>query len=79
MEFPPDRDPAADAFDFSPGATGLPPDLARQLREAAANLSAMDAEGRRHLAIAMGAVGATWLAPVLAAHRRKRRRRRRTA
>lgn len=73
----PDRE--QDAFDFSQGAMGLPADLARQIQEAAQSLSGMGAEQRRHLAIAMTAVGATWLAPVLASRRLRKRRRRKSA
>jgi len=73
----PDR--SQDAFDFSQGALGLPSDLARQIREAAEGLSGMGAEQRRHLTIAMTAIGATWIAPVLAARRRRKRRRRKPA
>ena len=80
MQFPPDPDagpdPAEDTFDFSQGSLGLPPDLARQMREATEQLTGMDSEQRRHLAIAMTTVGATWIAPILAARRRRRRRRR---
>lgn len=84
MEVPPDPmtgpDRSQDTFDFSQGALGLPPDLARQLREATESLTGMGSEQRRHLMIAMGAIGATWIGPVLAArHRRKRRRRRKSA
>ncbi len=82
MELPRDPvtgpDPADDDFDFSPGATGLPPHLAQQLRDAAESLSAMGAEQRRHVAIALTAIGATWLAPAIAARRRRKRRRRRS-
>ncbi|MCY3602345.1 MAG: hypothetical protein OXH12_04620 [Chloroflexi bacterium] len=83
MEVPPDPqtgpDRSQDAFDFSQGALGLPADLARQIREAAEGLTGMGAEQRRHLTIAMTAVGATWIAPVLAARRRRKRRRRKPA
>ena len=80
MDMPPDPmtgpDREQDTFDFSQGALGLPPDLARQIREAAESLTSMGSEQRRHLTIAMTAVGATWIAPVLAARRRRKRRRR---
>lgn len=83
MQVPPDPmtgpDRSQDAFDFSEGAMGLPADLARQIREAAESLTSMGAEQRRHLTIAMTAVGATWIAPVLAARRRRKRRRRKQA
>lgn len=79
MEIPPDPmtgpDREQDTFDFSQGAMGLPADLARQIQEAAESLSGMGAEQRRHLGIAMTAIGATWIAPVLAARRRRKRRR----
>ncbi|MXY35851.1 MAG: hypothetical protein F4052_03065 [Dehalococcoidia bacterium] len=73
----PDR--SQDTFDFTQGTPGLPADLARQLRETAESLTGMGAEQRRHLTIAMTAVGATWIAPVLAARRRRKRRRRKPA
>lgn len=83
MEVPPDPmtgpDREQDTFDFSQGAMGLPTDLARQIQEAAESLGGMSAERRRHLAVAMTAVGATWIAPVLAARRRRKRRRRKSA
>ncbi len=71
----PDR--SQDTFDFSQGALGVPDDLARQLREAAESLTGMGSEQRRHLTIAMAAIGAMWVAPVAAAVRRRRKRRRR--
>ena len=79
MEVPPDPqagpDRSQDAFDFSQGTMGLPADLARQIREVAESLTGMGVEQRRHLTIAMTAVGATWIAPVLSARRRRKRRR----
>lgn len=79
MEVPPDPqtgpDRSQDTFDFTQGGLGLPPDLARQLREAAEGLTGMGSEQRRHLAIAMAGIGATWIAPVLATRRRRKRRR----
>lgn len=81
MEIPPDPsvgpDTSQDAFDFSQGALGLPPDLARQIREATESLTGMGSEERRHLTIAIAAVAATWVAPIVAARRRRKRRRRR--
>ncbi len=81
MEIPPEPtvgpDQSQDTFDFSQGALGMPPDLARQLREATENLTGMGAEQRRHLVIAIGTVGATVIAPILAGRRRRKRRRRR--
>jgi hypothetical protein len=83
MEVPPDPatgpDRSQDTFDFSQGALGVPPDLARQIREAAESLTGMGAEQRRHLTIAMTAVAGTWIAPVLAARRLRKRRRRKSA
>ena len=73
----PDR--AQDTFDFSQGALGVPEDLARQLREAAEGLSGMGSEQRRHLTIAMAAIGAMWVAPLAAVRRRRKRRRKRSA
>lgn len=72
-------DPSQDTFDFTQGTPGLSPELARQLREAAERLSGMGSEQRRHLAIAMGAIGATVVLPIAAARRRRKRRRRRSA
>ncbi|MXY72737.1 MAG: hypothetical protein F4Y97_06830 [Dehalococcoidia bacterium] len=73
----PDR--SQDTFDFTQGGAGLPPDLARQIREATESLTGMGAEQRRHLFIAMTGIGATWIAPVLAIRRRRKRRRRKPA
>ncbi len=81
MEIPPDPtvgpDQSQDTFDFSQGALGMPPDLARQIREATEGLTGMGAEQRRHLVIAIGTVGATVIAPILAGRRRRKRRRKR--
>lgn len=83
MELPQDPrdgpDQTQDAFDFGQEALGLPPQLARQLQEAAESLTGMATEQRRNLVVAMTAVGAMWVAPVVAARRRRRRRRRRSA
>ena len=70
----PDRE--QDTFDFSQGTRGLPSDLLRQLQEATERLTDMSAEQRKHLMIAMAAVGAAWIAPMLAGRRRRKRRRR---
>ena len=81
MQFPtdpmtgPDRE--QDTFDFTQGTRGLPPDLLRQLQEATERLTDMSAEQRKHLAIAIAVVGATWIAPIVAGRRRRKRRRRR--
>ena len=80
MQLPPDPstgpDRAQDTFDFTRGTPGLPPDLLRQLREATERLTDMSAEQRKHLAIAIAVVGATWIAPIVAGRRRRKRRRR---
>ncbi len=70
----PDRE--QDTFDFTQGTRGLPSDLLRQLQEATERLTDMNAEQRKHLAIAIAAVGATWIAPIVAGRRRRKRRRR---
>ncbi len=79
MQVPPDPmtgpDQSQDTFDFSQGAGGMSPELARQLREATERLSGMGSEQRRHLMIAMGAVGALTIAPIAAGIRRRRKRR----
>ena len=81
MQIPPDPttgpDREQDTFDFSQGTRGLPADLLRQLQEATERLTDMSAEQRKHLMIAIAAVGATWIAPMLAGRRRRRKRRRR--
>lgn len=83
MQVPPDPmtgpDASQDTFDFSQGTPGMSPELVRQLREAAERLSAMGSEQRRHLAIAIGAIGATVVLPIAAGRRRRKRRRRRSA
>ena len=83
MEIPPDPmtgpDTSQDTFDFTQGS-GVSPELARQIREATERLSGMGSEQRRHLMIAMGAVGTMVIGPMAAGLRcRKRRRRRRSA
>ena len=75
----PGPDQSQDTFDFTQGTPGMSPELTRQLREAAERLSGMGSEQRRHLSIAMGAVGATVVLPIAAARRRRKRRRRRSA
>ena len=70
----PDRE--QDTFDFTQGTRGLPSDLLRQLQEATERLTDMSAEQRKHVMIAIAAVGATWIAPMLAGRRRRKRRRR---
>lgn len=79
MELPPDPGPSRDqdAFDFAQGPFDGGRAMLARLMENAQGLGALDAERRRHLAIAVGAIGATWIAPVLARRRLKRRRARR--
>ena len=81
MEFPPASGPAPeqDAFDFEQGPLDGGRAMLSRLMENAQGLGALDAERRRHLAIAAGAIGATWIAPVLARRRLRRRRARRRA
>ena len=81
MQLPPDPstgpDREQDTFDFTRGTRGLPAELLRQIQEATERLTDMNAEQRKapH-AIAIAAVGATWIAPIVAGRRRRKRRRR---
>ena len=81
MEIPPASGPSPDqdAFDFGQGPLDGGRAVLSRLMENAQGLGALDAERRRHLAVAAGAIGATWIAPVLARRRLRRRRARRRA
>ena len=80
MQFPPDPmtgpDREQDTFDFTQGTRGLPAELLRQIQEATERLTDMNAEQRKALMVAIAAVGATWIAPIVAGRRRRKRRRR---
>ncbi len=71
----PDR--SQDTFDFGQGTPRRARAFMEELLERSESVSRLSPERRRHLAIAMAAVGAMWIAPVVAGrHRRKSRRRR---
>ena len=76
MSLPPSEGPSAsdDAFDFSRSARQQTSELLSRLI-ANAHTTPQTALERRHLAIAMTAVGATWFAPMIAARRRRKRKR----
>jgi len=81
MALPPDpRDPRdQDAFDFGGSSRQQSRELLTRLLGDAETRPGVPRGQRQHLAIAAGAVGVLWIAPIVAGARRKRRRRERRA